>query len=203
MAPSLAPLPAGFQDAVAALHRIAREIVDAAGDVALGATPGGFGTEVYARDGVTRQARVEGASLVEREGDAERRTPLDVDADAARALGDFYALGAAALAQLAAGAGPDDAPTPQRLWPGHFDLALELGAVRANYGVSPGDAEHPEPYAYVGPWEPVAGPLWQADGFPGAELSHAELRAAPDPLAALLAFFTTRKAALDATPGTP
>jgi hypothetical protein len=46
------------------------------------------------------------------------------------------------------------------LWPEHFDLAV--GVDEVNYGVSPGDAGHPLPYAYVGPWEPREGPFWNA-----------------------------------------
>ena len=38
--------------------------------------------------------------------------------------------------------------------------------------------------------------LWNATGFRGAELSYAELLAAPDQRAAALEFFTTRKEAL-------
>ena len=29
-----------------------------------------------------------------------------------------------------------------------------------NYGVSLGDARLPEPYAYVGPWQPRTGDFW-------------------------------------------
>ena len=38
------------------------------------------------------------------------------------------------------------------LWPEHFDVGITLDKV--NYGVSPGDDDIPEPYAYVGPWTP-------------------------------------------------
>lgn len=61
--------------------------------------------------------------------------------------------GAAALEQLAAGT----AEVPI-LWPEHFDVGIALDGV--NYGVSPGDAEHALPYAYVGPWTPRAGDFW-------------------------------------------
>ena len=68
---------------------------------------------------------------------------------------------------------------------------------RANYGFSPGDDHHAEPYAYISPWTAeVRGELWQATGFRGAELTYAELRGASDPRAAALDFFTTRKEAL-------
>ena len=62
---------------------------------------------------------------------------------------------------------------PIHLWPEHFDIATVEGAgdARANYGVSPGDDDHDEPYAYVGPWKaPADGdPFWNATAFAGAE----------------------------------
>lgn len=61
------------------------------------------------------------------------------------------AVGDAALRAFA----PEETPV---LWPEHFDVAISLDKV--NYGVSPGDAAMPEPYAYVGPWEPPEGEFW-------------------------------------------
>ena len=82
--------------------------------------------------------------------------PLEIDREAALALADWYALGAALLADLRA-AHPDVPSSEAQLWPEHFDLACELGnadaGTRANYGVSPGDSTIREPYLYVGPWE--------------------------------------------------
>ena len=129
--------------------------------------------------------------------------PLAVGREAALALGALYGLGAAVLGRLVEAAAPADAATIPRLWPEHFDVAIELGAeadgLRANYGVSPGDADHAEPYLYVGPWSAeVSGELWRATGFSGAELSYAELLAAPDREAAALSFFETRRDALAA-----
>ena len=73
----------------------------------------------------------------------------------------------------------------------------EAAGQRANYGFSPGDDDHDEPYAYVGPWTAeVGGGLWNATGFRGAELTYSELLAATDQRAAALDFFTTRRAAL-------
>ncbi len=202
--PRLEPLPATFAATVAALHRVAAQLVSPArrpeNEIALVATAGGFGTPVFEDAGVLRQVRVEGAELVRRSGDEERREPLGVEPVAAARLAGFYAFGAAVLEELRASAPPADAPTPAWLWPEHFDLAIELGpgARRANYGFSPGDEHHPEPYAYVGPWTAeISGELWQATGFRGAELTYAELLAAPDQRAAALAFFTTRREALE------
>jgi hypothetical protein len=202
---ALQPLPAAFQTTVAELHRVATEVVSPArkpdNEIALIATPGGFGTPVFDVRGAPHQVRVEGAALVFRAGDDARREALDVDPDAAARLAGLYAFAAAMLETLAAGASDEDAPTPAWIWPEHFDIAVELGSERegrrANYGFSPGDEHHPEPYAYVGPWTAdVAGDLWQATGFRGAELSYAELLAAPDQRAAALEFFHTRKEAL-------
>ena len=97
--------------------------------------------------------------------DAYRPSPLpDPDADlvvdpgAAALLADFYALVQAALTVFAAelaGEGPSEI----QLWPEHFDLATTISKV--NFGGSPGDADHDEPYLYVGPLEPpTRGGFW-------------------------------------------
>ena len=82
-------------------------------------------------------------------------TPLAVDHDAALALGDWYALGAALLHDLRTEYS-DQPSTDSQIWPEHFDLACEIGnadaGTRANYGASPGDAAIPQPYLYVGPF---------------------------------------------------
>ena len=197
---NLEPLPTTFPATVSALHRVAEETVSPArkpdNEIALEATPGGFGTPVFQWDGARRQVRVDGAELVWSTNGDERREPLPgVDPEAADRLADWYAFGDAVLRDLTAAAGPGDDPTPIRLWPEHFDIAIELGQV--NYGFSPGDEHHAEPYAYVGPWTaPPAGELWNATGFPGAELTYAELLKAEDPRLQALDFLTTRRDAL-------
>jgi hypothetical protein len=207
----LPPLPDGFRATVAGLHRVAEDVVAPArkpdNEIALEATPGGFGTPVFEWEGSTHQIRVEGAELVREVDGREQRESLEVDLAAAAALADWYAFGAAVLERLVADARPEDAATAPILWPEHFDIAIELGSEaggrRANYGASPGDESHPEPYAYVGPWTPQPpGGLWNASGFAGAELSYAELLAAPDPAAAALDFFSSRRDALTTAPPT-
>jgi hypothetical protein len=74
--------------------------------------------------------------------------PLTVDADAARRLADWYALGDAALRRLAREIA-DEQPSDVTLWPEHFDVGIRAGEV--NYGASPGDTQVAEPYLYVGP----------------------------------------------------
>lgn len=79
--------------------------------------------------------------------------PVVVDAAAVDVIVDAVGRGDAALRTFA----PDQEPV---LWPEHFDLAITVAEV--NYGVSPGDAHLPEPYAYVGPWAPREGAFWNA-----------------------------------------
>ena len=201
----LPPLPPAFSATREELHRVAEQVVSPArvaatgNEIALEATPGGFGTPPFPGGG---RVRVEGAELVvEESGGAENRTPLDVDDASAQALGALYAFAWDVLTVLHDEA-PDGADVSElHLWPEHFDVALEQGAEaegrRAGYGVSPGDADHPEPYLYVGPWaEPPSGPDWTATGFRGAELGYADLLAAPDQRGAALAFFRSRRADL-------
>jgi hypothetical protein len=81
---------------------------------------------------------------------------LVVDDAAIATVLDAFAAGATALADLAAAAGhPEETPV---LWPEHFDVGISLAEV--NYGLSPGDAAHALPYAYVGPWTPRTGAFW-------------------------------------------
>jgi hypothetical protein len=146
------------------------------GTIRLRPTPGGFG-------GVVSALRVEGTDLV----GAGVRVPLSgtyrdlatsagvdvgppqdlyhdtsgvdpdetvvVDPAAAAVLADWFARGDAALRTLASDVQPV-------IWPEHFDLAISLDEV--NYGVSPGDAAHPLPYAYIGPFTPREGDFWNA-----------------------------------------
>jgi hypothetical protein len=201
----LSPLPDGFGAAVTSLHRVAEEVVAPArkpdNEIALEPTPGGFGTPEFEWAGSQHRIRVEGAELVREVDGRQQRTPLEVDPVAAEALADWYAFGAATLERLAAEAGPEDGASSPILWPEHFDVAIELGSEaegrRATYGCSPGDEQHPEPYAYVGPWAPQApGEIWNAKGFGGAELGYADLLGAEDQGAAALEFFTVRREAL-------
>ena len=143
-------------------------------EIRLRVTPGGFGTVT------TSDLRVERLDLVARPPDCpwlapsrgspgagvQARALRDVCADgpgaspgdsvsvnhhAAGVILDAFATGDAALRELA----PDEQPV---LWPEHFDVGISLAEV--NYGVSPGDARIPEPYAYVGPWTLREGDFW-------------------------------------------
>jgi hypothetical protein len=197
-------------------------------EIALTQTPGGFGTPPFEFDGRTIQVMVDGAELVVVEDGRERRTPLttladaaefvgpelfengvpddstrlEIDPVAAARLGELYAVAAEALNRFLAELPPSASPSTVSLWPEHFDIALEAGdeaaGQRANYGVSPGDEGHDQPYAYVGPWVQETGddPGWNASGFVGAELAYVELAGANDPVEAVLALFRSRWRAL-------
>lgn len=75
-------------------------------------------------------------------------------------------------------------PSRVQLWPEHFDVAVDLGPEgnRANFGGSPGDSAHPEPYLYVGPWDRPEreGDYWN-EPF-GASLSYGAIKEGADPL---------------------
>jgi hypothetical protein len=206
-------------------HVIAPARHAATGKIGLRYTCGGFGTPFFGAD---RQVRMEGAQLVIDErasglttmleaaslvgiepgrgtGVYEPNTPwdgaavLDVDPQAAAALADWYGFCTSVLEQLR-----QDASDPSRvqLWPEHFDLAVDCGddaaGRRANYGASPGDAGHDEPYLYVGPWQPRAGAFWN-ESF-GASLSYRQLLAADDQRGEALEFFAEATRRLAGTP---
>jgi len=106
---------------------------------------------------------------------------LVVDGETAAYLGAWFTAGEAALRRAV----PDQMPV---LWPEHFDVSVTENEV--NYGVSPGDSWHNEPYAYVGPWTAREGEFWNAPF--GAARSITEL---PD-AAAIAAFFDEGRARL-------
>jgi hypothetical protein len=162
-------------------HVLAPALYASTGHIGLRATPGGFGTPWFEGTGTRRRhLRIDGLDLVVEDGDQVGRhrlrtvgeaaaqagivagapvdvyppatalepdRPLDLDAGAAARLADLYATADQALAPMAAATGE-----LIQLWPEHFDLSLTLDQV--NYGASPGDADHAEPYLYVGPWSP-------------------------------------------------
>jgi hypothetical protein len=199
------------------------------GKIGLRYTRGGFGTPFFGED---IQLRVTGDELVVQTAEGERSAaitslagaaahvgeallpegiaddaPLDVDASASAFLGDWYGFGASVLEELRARTPGEDEPSRVQLWPEHFDIAVEIGSegagARANYGASPGDAEHDEPYLYVGPWSGTEGleELFAATAFPGAEIGYTELVRCSDGYAqreVALDFFTRRLEALAA-----
>ena len=196
-------------------------------EIALTVTPGGFGTPKFEFEGERTRVRVDGIDLVLEAAGEERHarlesiaaggellgpgllpdgvpddaTPLEINPEAAACLADFYAFVAEALERCHDTFPRAATPSPIILWPEHFDIAFEAGdeaaGQRANYGASPGDEDHPEPYLYVGPWTAKPeGDLWNATGFPGAELGYMDLIDANTPAPVALAFFESRFTAL-------
>jgi hypothetical protein len=100
--------------------------------------------------------------------------PLHWDEESAARIVAWFSQGVEALNSLT------DEVT-HVLWPEHFDAAIAWDEV--NYGVSPGDEHHAEPYAYVGPWTPREGDFWNAPF--GAILPCSQVQTSAD----LLAFF--------------
>jgi hypothetical protein len=113
---------------------------------------------------------------------------IEVDADHALTIYDWFGAGDAALRRFSAGI----AGTAPVLWPEHFDVAITVDEV--NYGVSAGDDSIDRPYAYVGPWTSRTGAFWNAPF--GAVRTIDELGDAD--LSEVLEFFDQGRAALDA-----
>jgi hypothetical protein len=119
---------------------------------------------------------------------------LQVEDSAARAIGHWFDFGFDVLGKLAAQAVETDEVSEVQLWPEHFDGAVELGRAdegrRASFGLSPGDDEHPEPYAYVSAWGEIdrSTRYWNDEAFNGASLPFAVLRDSDDPVAVALDF---------------
>lgn len=118
--------------------------------------------------------------------------PLEVDVEAATALGDWFGFSTHVLEQARRTSGAADVSRVQ-LWPEHLDPAFEMGLEgnRASYGASAGDAGHSEPYLYVSAWGTIdrSDPFWNDDTFNGASLSYADLLTADDPYQAAAWFF--------------
>jgi hypothetical protein len=188
------------------------------GEIILRATPGGFSTFPYdghvvgvdgdqlvvdgthrpittlnaaaAAVGVTPDVGQQEQFDVPPHGELDE--PLAVDADAARALGDWYGFATEALDTLRADAGPNDDPSIVRIWPEHFDAAIDMGRSdvnhRGTYGASPGDRHHAEPYLYVSPWAGRIDDFFDDPEFNGASILRSGLVNDPDPMGTALRF---------------
>ena len=225
----LAAVPVTFVVTRDSLHAVAEQIVAPARAAATGnqfslvAPDRGFGTPQLPDGGCVR---VDGLELVVENGDGEeKRAPLtslqesaaavglpstglaeaslELDSASAAVLAAAYQLGDSVLREFYAEATPLASATNNQLWPEHFDIAIEHGneqsGERATYGLSPGDADHPEPYFYVAPWLPPNDlTIWTADGFTGAQLGWVDLLNVDDPRATALNFFRAHRDALGA-----
>jgi hypothetical protein len=119
--------------------------------------------------------------------------PLALDPGATRFLAAWFGLAASVLEQLRAEAAPVDAAARVQLWPEHFDLSVDSGddeaGARGTFGLSPGDDDHEEPYAYVTHWTDVPpDPFWNDPTFGGASLPLRELIDAGDQRTVVLEF---------------
>lgn len=175
---------------VLAEHLLAGDLSRRTGKIGLRVTRGGFGQPEVLEGGERRRIRLDGASIVVLQGDHERWHPLttaaelaafaatelgaptgsyeaetvldasatvDVDAESAQVLAGWFDLVNTALEDVRRRHAAAE-PTIVQLWPEHFDAACTISEV--NLGGSPGDADHPEPYLYVGPWTQRTGPFW-------------------------------------------
>jgi hypothetical protein len=184
------------------------------GEIILRATPGGFGTAalpgrtirvegtelVDEAGGEIRRAPIaslhQAAAFLGIEPDVSQQEAFDVpphgdldaalgiDAGAAAALAAWYAFTTSVLDELRTEPGGAEDVSPVRLWPEHFDAAIDMGEHAtggpATYGSSPGDAAHPEPYLYVSPWAGRIDPFFDDPHFQGASLGYADLLAGAD-----------------------
>ncbi len=129
---------------------------------------------------------------------------LDIDPRVAAFIGAWYGFAWSVLEEVRADADSVDASRVQ-LWPEHFDAAFECleGARRAGFGMSPGDAAHGHPYAYVTLWHPDEvpdDPHWNADTFRGAILPLADFVTAHDQRRTVIEFFRAHRRLLCAAP---
>jgi len=85
--------------------------------------------------------------------EASASDDVSLDAASARLIQDWYLLADTALRVMA----PRQTPI---LWPEHFDVAILLDDT--SYGVSPGDAFHATPYAYVSSGHQDGSDFWNA-----------------------------------------
>lgn len=171
-------------------HLLAGDLWRRTGKIGLRRTPGGFGQPETLHDGTRHRLRVDGTRLVVLDGDTERWedlsslvaaaafadtrlgaptdvfTPatvlraedtLAVDPAATSTVAGWFELVEVALEEVRR-RHSDLGPTLVQLWPEHFDLAFSMSEV--NFGGSPGDEAHDEPYVYVGPWSPLEGTAW-------------------------------------------
>jgi hypothetical protein len=123
--------------------------------------------------------------------------PLEIDLTAAGVVAGWFEFATEALEAVRAVAEPDDDVTIVRIWPEHFDAAIDMGNAEANrratYGGSPGDRHHAEPYLYVSPWAGRIDPFFDDPTFRGASLTYAELLAAPDAARAAAEFLAAAR----------
>ncbi len=100
--------------------------------------------------------------------------PLQVDAARGGGTGRLVRARVRVLAEFRDECRIEDEPSPHvRLWPEHFDAAVDVGTGDrgGTYGMSPGDRFDPHPYVYASRWgENPPDPFYDSP-FGGAWLS--------------------------------
>jgi hypothetical protein len=210
---SAAPDPAAFAATRRRLHGIGECLMAgpqrrAGGRFTLRVTPGGFattGAPALRLDGTdlvvdeSRRVAVAGtfSDLAAALGvdfgpppdaysdgsEASAEDEVSLEAASARLIQTWYLVADAALRMMA----PRQTPI---LWPEHFDVAILLDDT--SYGVSPGDAFHPTPYAYVSGGDHDRSDFWNAPF--GAIRSHDQMHGIDD----LVTFWRAAQALLRA-----
>jgi len=120
-------------------------------------------------------------------GDVE--APIDLDVGAAADLMAWLQVGSVALDWVLP---RSSEPSVAQVWPEHFDIGIDVATQngRVNLGASPGDADHPEPYLYVSPWEgsrPGDPAFWNAPF--GAVATRGPGETSADPVDSAVRFF--------------
>lgn len=138
------------------------------------------------------------------ETDPDDDAPQLVEAAGVAFFSEWFGFAASVLEELRFEATPEEDASRVQLWPEHFDMAFEMGSEeagrRAGYGCSPGDTEHPCPYAYVVPWGAGADdPFWCEPHFRGARMDWVAITAAVEQRDAVLEFFRQGRDLLRAT----
>ncbi|MEE9414022.1 MAG: hypothetical protein V3V01_01985 [Acidimicrobiales bacterium] len=127
-------------------------------------------------------------------GDVEEE--LIIDEESVAFAADWFGFSTSALEEVRIIPSAKDVSRVQ-LWPGHFDIAIEMGSAersqRASYGASLGDDGHEEPYLYVAAFGDVdeSNSFWNDDAFSGASVLYSDLLEEPDPREAAIEFFQT------------
>ncbi len=183
--PRLSPLPAAFPSTGDALHRVAEQVVAPArkphNEIALRATPGGFGTPEFergrhapagagrrgrsssnagARSAARHRARRPGRTAGRRAAAGGRRISRRGRSGSIRqrrGARRWYAFAAAMLARFGTAAARRRPPRRSACGPSTSTSRsrwAEAGGRRANYGVSPGDGGIAEPYPTSAPGPP-------------------------------------------------
>ncbi len=121
-------------------------------------------------------------------GDLER--PLIADEETCSFLNGWYGFATSVMSEVRL---LNPTFTPVQMWPGHFDVAVDLPLPdkETSFGASPGDENNPDPYLYVATLGEVdkSNPYWNAESYTGAVLRLPELAKESDQRQAALNFY--------------